>query len=225
MSALARVLLSVLIWPAPHAVRKWLLNCCLGYKIHPTARVGRSIFSARMLQMDEGSQIGALNVILGIELLEMRRNSIIGNLNWIGCIPLKHDAFLKQEHVRCPKLLLGRDSAITNRHYLDCNDLLEVGEFSTLAGVRSSVLTHQIDLGACQQTTAPVRVGRYCFIGSGCQLLAGAGVPDFCVVAAGAVVTKGLTEEYTLYGGVPARAKKGLDPTMGYFVRKEGRVY
>jgi maltose O-acetyltransferase len=42
-------------------------------------------------------------------------------------------------------------------------------------------------------------------VSSTVTLTAGALVPDGCVVAAGAVVPKALSEPDTLYGGVPAK--------------------
>ena len=50
-----------------------------------------------------------------------------------------------------------------------------------------------------------VVVGSDVWIGSGVTLLKGVHVADHCVIAAGAVVTKDIGPEYSIWGGVPAR--------------------
>lgn len=50
-----------------------------------------------------------------------------------------------------------------------------------------------------------VVVGSDVWLGSGVTILKGVTVADHCVVAAGAVVTKDVEPEYSIWGGVPAR--------------------
>lgn len=50
-----------------------------------------------------------------------------------------------------------------------------------------------------------VVIGNDVWIGSGVTLLKGVHIADHCVIAAGAVVTKNIPTEYSIYGGVPAR--------------------
>ena len=50
-----------------------------------------------------------------------------------------------------------------------------------------------------------VVIGNDVWIGSGVTILKGVHVADHCVVAAGAVVTKDVKPEYSVWGGVPAR--------------------
>ena len=47
--------------------------------------------------------------------------------------------------------------------------------------------------------------GNDCWIGSNVTIVAGVKIPDGCVIAAGAVVTKSITEPYSIVGGVPAK--------------------
>ena len=51
---------------------------------------------------------------------------------------------------------------------------------------------------------APIRIGNDVWIGSNATVLAGVSIGDGAIVAAGAVVTKNVTEN-TIVGGVPAR--------------------
>ena len=50
-----------------------------------------------------------------------------------------------------------------------------------------------------------VIVGNDVWMGSGVTILKGVHVADHCVIAAGAVVTKDVGPEYSIWGGVPAR--------------------
>jgi acetyltransferase-like isoleucine patch superfamily enzyme len=99
-----------------------------------------------------------------------------------------------------------------------------IGKFTTFAGFQSQVLTHGIDIENNRQASAPVRVGDYCFVGTNCVLLAGSGLPDYCVLGAKSLLNKTLTESHQLYGGVPAQPIKQLPSDWKYFTRSEGFV-
>ena len=53
-------------------------------------------------------------------------------------------------------------------------------------------------------TEKDIIIGNDVWIGCGAQIMAGVTIADGCVIAAGAVVTHN-TQEYGVYGGVPAR--------------------
>jgi acetyltransferase-like isoleucine patch superfamily enzyme len=86
------------------------------------------------------------------------------------------------------------------------------------------MLTHSIDLGHSRQTSAPIRIGDFCFVGTNCVLLAGSALPDFSVLGAKSLLNKPFADSYTLYGGVPARALEKLPAEYGYFRRAQGFV-
>ena len=50
-----------------------------------------------------------------------------------------------------------------------------------------------------------VVIGNDVWMGSGVTILKGVHISDHCVIAAGAVVTKDVEPEYSIWGGVPAR--------------------
>jgi acetyltransferase-like isoleucine patch superfamily enzyme len=79
-------------------------------------------------------------------------------------------------------------------------------------------------LRASRQTARPIKIGDYCFTGTGCVILGGSALPSFSVLGAGSLLNKELTETYTLYGGTPARPIKPLSRNCGYFCREEGIV-
>lgn len=121
----------------------------LGYRIHPTARIGLSIVCPDRLEMDRESRIGSLTVGKGLALLKMRENAVIGNLNWITGFPAHDKSSSSAESDRRPELILGSDAAITNRHFIDYTDSIQIGNFATFAGCNSQILTHSIDLYQC----------------------------------------------------------------------------
>jgi acetyltransferase-like isoleucine patch superfamily enzyme len=161
-------------------------------------------------------------VIGPVRALRLEDGAEIGNLNWITSLPEGETGHFDQ--ARLPEIVLKRESALTNRHYIDCQDQITIGEFSTLAGVRSTLWTHEIDIEGCRQKAQPVSIGAYCFIGSSVTLTAGSAVGDRIVVGAGSVVTRKLDRGPALYAGTPARYIKPLPESAGYFARTRGKV-
>jgi acetyltransferase-like isoleucine patch superfamily enzyme len=62
-----------------------------------------------------------------------------------------------------------------------------------------------------KSVAAPVRIGKYCWIGGGAKVMPGVELGDWTIVGAGAVVTKSFPEGYCVIGGVPATVIKQLD--------------
>lgn len=52
---------------------------------------------------------------------------------------------------------------------------------------------------------ADIHIGNDCWLGANVVILKGVTIPDGCVVAAGAVVSKSLPDSYSIYGGIPAK--------------------
>jgi acetyltransferase-like isoleucine patch superfamily enzyme len=220
MSALLRLFIVVLPW----SVKRWALQRFYRYQLHPQSRIGLAwVFPARLI-MERRASIGHLTVCKGLELVELGEHASIGRLNWISAYPLNRPPHFAHLAARRPQLLLGAHAAVTHRHILDCTEQVSIGSFTTVAGYRSQILTHSIDLGECRQDAKPVVIGSYCFIGTACTLLGGAVIADFCVVGANALVNGAHEERYRLYAGVPARAVANLDPQLKYFTRCEGFV-
>jgi acetyltransferase-like isoleucine patch superfamily enzyme len=208
----------------PWHLRRLALIAFFGYKIHPTARIGLSLICPDRLEMDRNSRIGNLSVCKGLSLLRLNESALIGNLNWITGYPIGDRSSFGGDIDRRPELVVGEHAAITNRHWLDCTNAVDVGRFSTVAGCYSQVLTHSIDLVNCRQASKPIRIGEYCFLGTGSILLGGSSLPDYSVLGAGSLLIGAYQETHFLYGGVPAKAIKTLPAEMGYFQRKQGFV-
>ena len=213
--------LSVLL---PWELRRSLLEKQFGYSIHPSSHIGFCWIFPQRLVMEEHSRIGHFTLCKNIDLLHLGPYAIIGQLNWITGFPLVPSPHFAQEKDRHPELIVGEHSAITHRHFIDCTNSVVIGRFTTMAGFQSQILTHSIDLEKNRQTSALVRVGDYCFIGTNCVLLGGSSLPNYSVLGAKSLLNKSFAESHQLYGGVPAQPIKKLSPELQYFRRTEGFV-
>ena len=201
-----------------------MLEKQFGFNIHPTARIGFAWIFPERLIMEANSSIGHLTLCKNIALLHLGESVIIGRGNWITGFPLGPSPHFASETERRPELIVGAHSAITHRHLIDCTNRITIGKFTTFAGFQSQMLTHTIDLQVNRQTSAPISIGDYCFIGTNSVLLGGSAVPDYSVVGAKSLVNKAFTETHQLYGGVPARALQALPADYAYFTRTTGFV-
>lgn len=209
----------------PWKMKRWVLTKLVGYEIHPTSRIGFAWVFPLHLIMEPYSSIGHLTVCKGLTLLCLKQHAIIGRANWITSFPVNDRAHFAHQEDRNPQLVLGEHAAITNRHLIDCTNSVSIGRFSTFAGFRSQVLTHSIDVKESRQTSAPIEIGEYCFVGSGCVLLKGSVLPSFSVLGAMSLLNKRFSESYCLYAGVPARWVKQLSKDDKYFCRLLGYVH
>ncbi|MDD5578200.1 MAG: hypothetical protein PHY16_02825 [Methylobacter sp.] len=220
-------ILSLIIIILPWFIKRRLYNWIFKYKLHPSSKIGLSWIFVDNLSLASGSKIGHLNVVKGLNKLKLDEFSTIGNLNWISAFPLslKSGHFQHQDDERMPDLILGEHTAITNRHLIDCTNRIEIKRFSTFAGFRSTILTHSIDLKTCRQSSSPVIIEEYCFIGTGCILLGGTTLPPRSILAAGSTINKKMDISCSLYGGTPAKFIKSLEnEDLQYFKRSTGFV-
>jgi acetyltransferase-like isoleucine patch superfamily enzyme len=173
--------------------------------------------------MGAGSRIDHFTVCKGLDLVRLAEHATVGRANWITGWP-KDDLRHFGNPLREPRLILGEHAAITHRHLIDCTASVSIGAFATVAGYRSQLLTHSINIDNSRQEAAPITVGRYCFVGTNCVLLGGSTLPDCSVLGAKSLLTKRYDEPYKLYGGVPALPLKNLESGAAYFNRSIGFV-
>lgn len=219
-----RLLLHALLACLPWPVRRWALNTFCGYRIHRTARLGLALVMPRRLVMEEHSYIGHLTVCLNLDLVHLESHARIGKGNWITGFPAGHSKHFAHQPERRSELTLGAHSAITNRHLIDCTGGVSMGKFTTFAGFQSQILSHSIDLEAGRQSSAPIRIGHYCFVGTNCVLLGGSALPSYSVLGAKSLLNKAFAEEYSLYAGCPAKPIQALARELEYFHRPTGYV-
>ena len=85
------------------------------------------------------------------------------------------------------------------------DDYTQVGPHVGIHSNNHDVYSNHLDV------PRPVKVGAYCWLGMGAQLLAGVELGDFTIVGAGAIVTKSFAEGYCVIAGNPARMIRPLD--------------
>jgi acetyltransferase-like isoleucine patch superfamily enzyme len=209
----------------PWSVRRQVLARVFGYRIHRTSRIGISLVCPRMLVMGAHSRIGHLTVCHGLDYLGLGERSTIGNLNWVTGRSADDQSYFAAGRARKAELVLGAQSAVTNRHLIDCTNAVHIGHHATVAGYRSQILTHSIDVQYNRQDSQPITIGSYTFVGTQCIILGGSSLPPRSGLAAMSLLNAVHTDSLTLYGGVPARPVKQLGPEYEYFRRTEGVVY
>lgn len=206
MKPFVQICLFLFPWP----IRRRLLCGLFGYHIHPAARIGYSIILAKQLEMAAKARIGNFVFCKPIDRICMGEDTAIGTGNYItGFATSNQHHFIHVTSRRC-ELVLEQGAGITGRQYLDCNGGIYVGAFTVVAGLRTQILTHSIDVYRNRQHAASVRIGKYCFLGTSCVILPGAELPDYCILAAGSVLNKKYEETGMLYAGNPVRPKKKL---------------
>jgi len=199
LKKLAMFLSILLPWPA----RRRLLERQFGYSIHPTSRIGFAWTCPRRLVMEENSRIGHLTLCKNIDLLYLGAHAIIGQLNWITGFPSGSSRHFAHQPDRRPELILGAHAGISSRH----------------------LITHSIDLEAGRQSSEPIEIGEYSFVGTDSVILGGSNLPHHSVLGAKSLLNKKWDAPFHLYGGVPAKPLKELPHEMEYFRRKEGFVW
>lgn len=210
----------------PWKIKMWVLTRFYHYDIHPTARIGLSYIYPKYLEMEEGSSIGHFNVAIHLDKIVLGKNSSIGRSNWITGFPVGTESpFFKHDIARKSELIVGKESAITKKHHIDCTNYIHIGDYVTIAGYDSQFLTHSIDIYESRQDSHPIIIGDYCFVSTKVIVLGGSILPSYSVLAAGAVLNKMYNEEWTLYAGVPAKPKRKIPKEAKYFSRYSGFVY
>lgn len=218
------MILKVIVCLLPWPLKRFCLRRFFGFEIDSTARIGLAWIFPKRLRMGKNSQIGHFTVAIHLDELQLGNEATIGRSNWITGYPSDGKEYFTHQTNRQPRLVLAEHSAVTKHHYLDCTHEIRIGKFSTVAGHHTEILTHSLDIVANRQDSKPVEIGDYCFVSTRCVILGGTRLPSYCVLAAGAVLNKNFTEEFSLYGGVPAKKIKELPHDAGYFHRQSGFV-
>lgn len=224
MTARTRIWTCAALLLTPWSVRRRVLQRLFGYEIHESARIGFALVVPEQLVMEAKAHIGHGTICKGLGLLYLQESASIGRGNWITATPPGNAKHYRQESARSPTLVVGSHGAITHRHIIDCTGGVSVGSFTTVAGFRSQILTHSIDLSQGVQRSAPVSIGSYAFVGTNAVLLPGSALPDYSVLGAKSLLESAFIDAYCLYAGVPARQVKALPRNSAYFTRKRGYV-
>jgi acetyltransferase-like isoleucine patch superfamily enzyme len=212
------ILLGIAILPS--FLKRPLYRLFFGYQIGKGVRIGFSIIDAKECAIDDDVSIGHLNALIGIKKLTIGDHTRIGHLNIIrGGDEVRlgrYTEIIRLNEINSipdpvivtpadPKFILGDGSVITASHKIDFTDRVEFGKRVILGGRNSSLWTHN------RQSTKPITIGDYSYIGSEIRIAPGGAIPPKCIVGIGSVITKKFEDEYFLIAGVPAKAVKELD--------------
>lgn len=215
-----KLLILLLLAFLPSFLKCPLYRLFFGYKIGKRVRIGFSIIDANECSIDDDVSIGHLNALIGIKKLSIGEHTRIGHLNIIrGGDEVRlgrYTEIIRLNEINSipdpvivtpaePVFILGDGSVITASHKIDFTDRVEFGRRVILGGRNSSLWTHN------RQSTKPIIIGDYSYIGSEIRIAPGGEIPPKCIVGIGSVITKKFEEEYKLIAGVPAKAVKDLD--------------
>ena len=200
----------------PNSILKTCALRFTGWEIGKKARISPNLFlNTSKVSIGSGAQIRAFNIFRNVSL-EVGAESIIGSFNWVGA------ARGLSELPNFKGLLsLGQHSAINSRNYFDVSGGVIFGDFSDLAGVRSTFITHQIELSASIQTCNTIEIGNHTMICSNSILVpGGTQIGNRCLFAMGSVIRAGNYPSGGFYAGMPAIFKKNTSGV--WFIRKIG---
>lgn len=215
-------LISILL---PWRLRRLFLNKFFKFEIHSTARIGLAWIFPTKLKMAAHTKIDHFTIAIHLDYIELGERSKIGRGNWItGFTTNSGSPHFKHQANRSAALIIGNSSAITKNHHIDCTNVITIGSFSTIAGYQSQLLTHSINIVENRQDSAPISIGDYTFVGTNVIILGGASLPSRSILGAKSLLNKRFTEEFILYGGVPAKAVGEIPKDAKYFHRLDGFV-
>lgn len=204
----------------PSFLKRPFYRMFFGYKIGKRVKIGFSIIDAKDCVIDDDVSIGHLNALIGIKKLSIGEHTRIGHLNIIrGGDEVRlgrYTEIIRLNEINSipdpiivtpaePKFILGDGSIVTTSHKIDFTDRVEFGRRVILGGRNSSLWTHN------RQSTKPIIIGDYSYVGSEIRIAPGGEIPPKCIVGIGSVITKKFNEEYKLIAGVPAKEVKDLD--------------
>ena len=217
--------LKIITFLLPWPLKRFMLVHFFKFEIHSSARIGLSWIYPKKLVMDSDSNIGHFNVAVHLDLISIGKESSIARGNWITGFPSKTNSnHFSHQKDRQSNLIIGNQSAITKNHHIYCTNVITIGNFVTVAGYASQLLTHSINIEMNIQDSQPITIGDYCFVGTASTILGGANLPSYSVLGANSLLNKSYFIAYRLYGGNPAKEIKELSKDCKYFNREIGFV-
>ena len=111
------------------------------------------------------------------------------------------------------KIHIGVDAypGIMGGCYITGKGGLYIGDYTQIAPNVVIVTANHDVYDTRTYIEAPVKIGKYCWIGAGAKIMPGVRLGNFTIVGAGAVVTKSFDEGHCIIGGIPAKKIKELD--------------
>lgn len=210
-----------LVWLLPGSALKNRLLRMFGHDISPSARIGPVVaLNIDCAVIGDGATIAALNVFRSLRLLKMGDAATMGSLNMVSA----HPAY-QALHPDVGSLTMGDGAAITSRHNLDCSGIVRLGDMSAIAGQRTTILTHEIDITVNVQSAGRVLIGERSAVLTNCLVLKGAILPPYSLLTANSMLirTRELDPAPGIYSGSPAQFIRAnpIDDGESWFERTD----
>jgi acetyltransferase-like isoleucine patch superfamily enzyme len=186
-------------------------NSILGIKVGVKARIGFSIIFCDRFILSEGARLGHFNYIKINDVFLAKKAYILHFNRFTGPLHIRLSALAGignfNTFVKAPisvkntisKVYLGKLSKITSRHYIDCMCNLTILSYSTIAGIRSQIWTHGYyhyrGVHKRVRIDGSIKIGRYCYIGSGSIFNPGITICDSVNIGSNSSISKTISEE------------------------------
>ncbi|HEY8148114.1 MAG TPA: hypothetical protein VIK51_04240 [Vicinamibacteria bacterium] len=227
-----RLALLAVIGVLPGFVKKPLYRGLFRYRIGRGVRIGLVILDAEAVELGDGTEIGHLNVITRVGRFITGRSVRIGvlniirggervrlgdyaevmRLNVLNAIP-DHDCTTSP----ASRLEIGRGAVVVSGHRIDFTDQVTIGQNVIIGGRNSSLWTHN------RQSTAPIEIGDFCYLGSEVRLAPGARLAEGSILGLGSVLAGPIDTPGSLVGGVPARIIRPLTAEDDALIHRKAR--
>jgi acetyltransferase-like isoleucine patch superfamily enzyme len=228
-----KLLLLACIAVLPSFLKRACYRGFFGYRVGKRVRIGFTILDAGACEIGDDSQIGHLNLIIGVKKLTVGDHVRIGHLNIIrGGDEVtfgRYSELLRLNEINSipepevvnsvdPRFTLGPGSIITTGHKIDFTDRVQIGRRTIIGGRNSSLWTHN------RQRTLPITIGDFAYVGSEIRIAPGGSIPSRSIVGIGSVITSQLTDEGHLIAGVPAKSIKELESEDKFLIERKTRL-
>ncbi|HEU0104633.1 MAG TPA: hypothetical protein VFT38_00575 [Vicinamibacteria bacterium] len=227
-----RLALLAVIAVLPGFVKKPLYRSLFGYRIGRRVRIGLVILDADSVELGDGTEIGhlnlitrvgsfitgksvrigPLNIIRGGERVRLGDYAEVMRLNVLNAIP-DHDCTTSP----ASRLEIGRGAVVVSGHRIDFTDQVTIGQNVIIGGRNSSLWTHN------RQSTAPIEIGDFCYLGSEVRLAPGARLAERSILGLGSVLAGPIDTPGSLVGGVPARIIRPLTAEDDALIHRKAR--
>jgi acetyltransferase-like isoleucine patch superfamily enzyme len=218
---LVMTLIRTWVWMLPAGKSKNKLLRLCGHEVAPSARIGPLLaVKVGRAVIGEGATIAPLNIFRSLRLLELGAGATMGSFNTISAHP-GYQAL----NPEVGTFVMGEGAIVTSRHNIDCSGKVRIGAMSAIAGQRTTILSHEIDLGVNVQSAGQVVIGERAVVLTNSLVLKGAILPPFSLLTANSTLARTRQLEPTpgIYSGSPAVFVRSnpVDDGQSWFERTE----
>ncbi|WP_111508152.1 hypothetical protein [Mycobacterium kyogaense] len=209
----------MLVWLLPGSGLKNRLLRMFGHDVAASAHIAPLLaVNVGRAVIGENAMIAPLNIFRRIRLLKVGDGASIGSLNTISA----HPAY-QALHPDVGVLVMGDGAIITSRHNIDCSGNVALGDMSGIAGQRTTILSHEIDIMLDVQSAGWVSIGERSVVLTNCLLLKGAVLPPHSLLVANSMLSRPRKAHQApgVYAGSPAEFIRSISLEGGSWFERE----